>query len=225
VPARSPAPASPYADDAALAAALRAGDEAAFAWLLDRYDGALRRLARSYVSTTAVADEVVGETWLAVVKGIDRFEGRSSVSTWLYRILANIARTRGVREQRTIPFSSAAGAMEDGAGPAVDPDRFVARAVEGGAPPGTWARPPSPWDDEPEARLEARETLDAVRAAIDALPPAQREVITLRDVEGWTSEEVRNALGLSETNQRVLLHRARSKVRRALEEHFDRVGA
>src|SRR4249919_396212 len=101
---------SPFADDAALAAALRAGDEAAFGWLLDRYDGALRRLARTYVSTAAVADEVVGETWLAVVKGIDRFEGRSSVSTWIYRILANIARTRGVREQRSIPFSSAAGA-------------------------------------------------------------------------------------------------------------------
>ena len=222
---RPPLPESPYADDAALAAALRAREEPAFVYLLDRYDGALRRLARTYVSTASVADEVVAETWLAVVKGIDGFEGRSSVSTWLYRILANIARTRGVREHRTIPFSSAAGALDDGDGPAVDPDRFVALGVRGGAPAGSWARPPSPWDEEPEARLEARETLDAVQAAIDTLPASQREVITLRDVEGWTAEEVRNALDLSETNQRVLLHRARSKVRRALEEHFDKVGA
>jgi len=214
-------PDAPFADDAALAAALRAGDEAAFGWLLDRYDGALRRLARTYVSTAAVADEVVGETWLAVVKGIDRFEGRSSVSTWIYRILANIARSRGVREQRSIPFSSAAGAMTEGDGPAVDPDRFV--GAGGSGPVGSWAAPPTPWDDEPEARLTARETLGAVQAAIELLPPAQREVITLRDIEGWSATEVCNALELSETNQRVLLHRARSKVRRALEEHFDKV--
>ena len=219
VSVRSRLPDSPYADDAALAAALRNGDEAAFAWLVDRYDGALRRLARTYVSTPAVADEVVGETWLAVVKGIDRFEGRSSVSTWLYRILANIARTRGVREQRSIPFSSAAGALEDGDGPAVDPDRFQRR----GRGAGGWAAPPIPWDEVPEERYAAQETLALIEAAIEQLPPAQREVITLRDIEGWTSEEVRNALDLSETNQRVLLHRARSKVRRALEEHVEKV--
>ena len=212
---------SPYADDAALVAALRAGDEAAFLWLLDRYDGSLRRLARTYVSTADSADEVVQDTWLAVVKGIEGFEGRSSLSTWIYRILANVARTRGVREHRSVPFSSAPGALDDGDGPAVDPDRFVSQAATRGAPVGAWARPPQPWDDEPEARLESRATLDAVQAAIDALPPAQREVITLRDVEGWTSVEVCNALGLSETNQRVLLHRARSKVRRAVEAYFD----
>jgi RNA polymerase sigma-70 factor (ECF subfamily) len=216
---RSRLPDPPYADDRALAAALRDGDEAAFGWLVDRYDGSLRRLARTYVSTPAVADEVVQETWLAVVKGIGTFEGRSSVSTWMYRILANIARTRGVREQRSIPFSSAAGAMDEGAGPAVDHDRF--RTLLGR---GHWSAPPVPWDEVPEERAGARETLALVEVAIERLPPAQQEVITLRDIEGWTSEEVCNALDLTETNQRVLLHRARSKVRRALEEHTERAG-
>lgn len=211
---------SPYADDAALAAALRAGDEMAFTWLIDRYDASLRRLALTYVSTPSVADEVVQETWLAVVKGIDGFEGRSSVSTWIYRILANIARSRGVREQRVIPFSSAAGAMEEGDGPAVDADRFVAR----GATAGAWSAPPTPWDDQPDQRLTARETLRVVEDAISMLPPSQQEVITLRDVEGWGSDEVCNALGITETNQRVLLHRARAKVRRALERHFEEAG-
>jgi RNA polymerase sigma-70 factor (ECF subfamily) len=209
---------SPYPDDAALAAALRAGDDEAFVWLVDRYDASLRRLARTYVSTDAVADEVVGETWLAVVKGIDGFEGRSSVSTWLYRILANVARSRGVREQRTIPFSSAAGAMEED-GPAVAPERFQ----RSGPGAGMWSAPPTPWDDEPEERLTALETLSVIEAAIDTLPPAQREVITMRDVDGWSADEVCNALGVTETNQRVLLHRARAKVRRALEQHFAKV--
>jgi RNA polymerase sigma-70 factor (ECF subfamily) len=212
-----PPASNPFGDDRALVAALRNGDEDAFGWLIDRYDGALRRLARGYVATPAVADEVVQETWLAVVKGIDRFEERAAVSTWIYRILANIARTRGVREHRTIPFSSAAGALDEGAGPAVEPERF---GVPGTAGYGPWAAPPTPWDDEPEARLESLETLDVVRSAVEALPPAQREVITLRDLEGWTSTEVRNALDLSETNQRVLLHRARAKVRRSVEAYF-----
>jgi RNA polymerase sigma-70 factor (ECF subfamily) len=212
-------PAGPsFGDEGALVAALRRGDEDAFGWLIDRYDGALRRLARTYVATPAVADEVVQETWLAVVKGINGFEQRAAVSTWLYRILANIARTRGAREHRTIPFSSAAGALDDGAGPAVDPDRF---GSPGEAGYGHWTAPPTPWDDQPEERLTAGETLAVVRDAVDALPPAQREVMTLRDLEGWTSAEVRNALDLSETNQRVLLHRARAKVRRALEAHFE----
>jgi RNA polymerase sigma-70 factor (ECF subfamily) len=179
----------------------------------------LRRLARNYVATAAVADDVVQETWLAVVKGIDGFEERSAVSTWLYRILANIARTRGVREHRSIPFSSAAGALDEGAGPAVDPERFGTPGAPGY---GGWVAPPTPWDDEPETRLESSEVFDVVRAAVDELPPAQREVITLRDLEGWTSTEVRNALDLSETNQRVLLHRARAKVRRAVEAYFER---
>jgi RNA polymerase sigma-70 factor (ECF subfamily) len=212
----------PYADDEALVAALRRGDEAAFGWLVDRYDGSLRRLARTYVPTPAIADEVVQDTWLAVVKGIDGFEGRAALSTWMYRILANLARTRGVREHRTIPFSSAPGALDDGAGPAVDPDRFGVRGDPGY---GRWSAPPTPWDDEPEARLQSAETLGVVQAAVEALPAGQREVITLRDIEGWTSTEVRNALDLSETNQRVLLHRARAKVRRALEAHFEEAGS
>ena len=212
-----PASSSPYGDDRVLVPALRNGDEAAFSWLIARYDGSLRRLARTYVATPAVADEVVQETWLAVLKGIDRFEERAAVSTWLYRILANIARTRGVREHRTIPFSSAAGALDEGAGPAVEPERF---GVPGTPGYGQWAAPLTPWDDEPEARLESLETLDVVRSAVEALPPAQREVITLRDLEGWSSTEVRNALDLSETNQRVQLHRARAKVRRSVEAYF-----
>jgi RNA polymerase sigma-70 factor (ECF subfamily) len=212
----------PYVDDGVLVEALRRGDEAAFGWLVDRYDGSLRRLARGYVATSAVADEVVQDTWLAVVKGIGGFEGRAALSTWLYRILANIARTRGVREHRTIPFSSAAGALDEGAGAVVDPDRF---GVQGDPGYGHWSSPPTPWDDEPEARLQSHETMQVLQAAIDALPPAQREVITLRDVEGWSSTEVRNALDLSETNQRVLLHRARAKVRRVLEAHFEEAGS
>jgi RNA polymerase sigma-70 factor (ECF subfamily) len=207
-----------YENDTILVDALRRGDDAAFAWLLDHYDGPLRRLARTYVPSAAVADEVVQETWLGVIRGIDRFEQRSSVKTWLYRILMNVARTRGVRESRSVPFSSAAGALEEGVEPPVSAERFQG---PGERHPGHWAAPPTPWDEEPEERLLSRETLAAVAEAVAQLPPAQREVITLRDLDGWTSAEVCNALSLSETNQRVLLHRARSKVRRALEEHFE----
>lgn len=213
-----PAALADYEDEGALVEALRQGDEAAFAWLLDRYDGSLRRLARTYVPSSAVADEVVQETWLGVIRGIDRFEQRSSVKTWLYRILMNVARTRGVRENRSIPFSSAAGALEAGDEPVVPAERFQGIDARH---PGHWASPPTPWDEEPEERLLSNETLAAVSAAIGRLPDAQREVITMRDLDGWSSAEVCNALELSETNQRVLLHRARSKVRRALEEHFE----
>lgn len=207
-----------FTDDGMLVGALRQGDDSAFAWLLDRYDGSLRRLARNYVATPEVADEVVQETWLAVIQGIDRFEQRSTVKTWLFRILMNVARSRGVREHRSIPFASVAGALDEGADPAVDPERFQ---PPGARHPGHWAAPPTPWDEEPEERLLSQETLAVVAAAIEKLPPAQREVITLRDLEGWTSVEVCNALDLSETNQRVLLHRARSRVRQALESHFE----
>lgn len=207
-----------YEDDTILVDALRRGDDGAFAWLLDRYDGPLRRLARTHVPSTAVADEVVQETWLGVIRGIDGFEQRSSVKTWLYRILMNVARTRGVRESRSIPFSSVVGALEEGDEPAVPAERFQGT---GDRHPGHWASPPTPWDEEPEERLLSQETMVAVAAAVEQLAPAQREVISLRDLDGWTSAEVCNALSLSETNQRVLLHRARSKVRRALEEHFE----
>lgn len=207
-----------YSDDTVLVPALRDGDEAAFVWLLDRYDQSLRRLAMNYVQTRAIADEVVQDTWMGVINGIDRFEGRSSLKTWVFRILMNVARARGVREHRSVPFTGAGGALEDGAEPALDPDRF--RPV-GMAYTGHWVSYPAAWEHEPEDRLEARETVDVVRDAIRHLPPAQQEVMTLRDVEGWTSSKICDALNITETNQRVLLHRARSKVRTALEQYFE----
>ena len=206
-------------EDDDLVARLRAGDEDAFAELLDRYDAPLRRLARTYVATDAAADEVVQDTWLGVLRGIDRFEQRSSLKTWIFRILMNIARTRGVRESRSIPFSSAASALDDGAEPTFAADRF--RPPNGPDWPGHWASFPLDWEHQPESRLLASETMTRVAGAIAALPPAQREVLTLRDVDGWSSSEVCNALGLSETNQRVLLHRGRAKVRSALELYFE----
>ena len=212
-------PAADFSNDRVLVVALRDGDEEAFSWLLERYHAPLHRTARLYVATDAQADEVVQETWVAVLRGIDRFEQRSSLKTWLYRILMNIARTRGVKEARTIPFSSAVGAMDDGAEPTFDPDRF--RPPEDPEWPGHWASFPNDWEHQPESRLLASETLHLVGTVIETLPPAQREVLTLRDVEGWTSVEVCNALELTETNQRVLLHRGRAKVRRALESYFE----
>jgi RNA polymerase sigma-70 factor, ECF subfamily len=200
--------------EAQLLEALRAGDEAAFTQLVREYQPSLVRVARIYVPTQAAAEEVAAETWLAVLNGLDRFEGRSSLKTWIFRILTNIAKTRGQREGRTLPFS----ALENpGRVPeaALDADRFL--DPEHPRWPGHWAVRPEPW---PEDALVAAETQAVVAEAIEALPPAQRAVISLRDVEGWSSEEVRNALELSETNQRVLLHRARSKVRRALESYL-----
>jgi RNA polymerase sigma-70 factor (ECF subfamily) len=204
------------AEDARLVAALRTGDERAFAVLVDRYHASLVRLASVYVRDHAVAEEVAQETWLGVVQGIDRFEGRSSLKTWIFRILTNTAKTRGERERRTVPFAALASFDEDE--PSVEPERFL----DASHPvwPGHWASPPESWDDIPEQRLASAETLAHIRAAIDALPPLQAQVISLRDVEGWSSEEVCELLGLSEVNQRVLLHRARSKVRRELEDYL-----
>lgn len=207
---------SNFGDDDVLVAALRRGDEPAFTWLLDRYSAPLARVARSYVSTSAAADEVVQETWLAVITGIDRFEQRASLKTWLYRIVTNVARSRGVKDQRTVPFASFQSEV-DTAEPAVDPDRFQSMRDRA---PGHWAAPPLAWDEEPEGRLLSSETLAVVNTAIDALPVGQQTVIRLRDIEGWSSADVCNALDVSENNQRVLLHRARSKVRGALEVHF-----
>lgn len=203
-------------DEAATVAALRQGDERVFVALVETYGPAMLRVARMYVSTRAVAEEVVQDAWLGVFSGIDRFEGRSSLKTWLFRILTNTAKTRGERESRTIPFSSVGGVDEDG-GPSVDPDRFL--RSEGAI--GHWASPPRRFSSLPEERLVGAETIGVVAAAIAELPETQRTVITLRDVEGWTSEEVRNILDLSETNQRVILHRARAKVRRELEAYID----
>jgi RNA polymerase sigma-70 factor (ECF subfamily) len=200
--------------EAALLERLRAGDEAAFMELVDRYQASLIRVALMYVPTRAVAEDVVQETWLGVVRGIERFEGRSSFKTWLYRILVNRARTRGRQEARSVPFSSLAGEGEE---PAVEPERF---AADGGwdVPDG---RQPHDWGSGPLGQLLAGEARDLILGAISELPPAQRQVVTLRDVEGWSAAEACNALDLTETNQRVLLHRGRSKVRRALERYFD----
>jgi len=208
-----------FTDDHVLVPALRQGDEAAFEWLLDRYSAPLCRLARSYVSNAAAADEVVQETWLAVITGIDRFEQRSSLKTWVYRVLVNIARSKGVKEHRSVPFASLGDEL-DGDERSVDPERFRGHHDRW---PGHWAAPLAAWDEEPEDHLLGRETLAVVANAISALPANQQTVITLRDVEGWNSVEVCNALEISETNQRVLLHRARSRVRRALEVHFEKV--
>jgi RNA polymerase sigma-70 factor (ECF subfamily) len=198
-----------------LVARLRAGDEAAFMALVDQLQPSMLRVARMYVSTTAVAEEVVQETWLGVLKGIGSFQGRSSLRTWIFRILANIAKTRGQREGRSVPFAALAG--DDLDAPAVDPDRFD---TPEGSSRGRWSTMPDDWTGIPEDRLLGRETLEVVGQAIERLPPMQAEVIRLRDALGWTSEEVRNALDLSETNQRVLLHRARAKVRSALEQYL-----
>jgi RNA polymerase sigma-70 factor, ECF subfamily len=201
---------TPVQDETALVAALRDGDEAAFRQLVEMYHAMLVRVARMYVSTQAAAEDVAAETWLAVLEGIDRFEGRSSLKTWIFRILTNRAKTRGIREGRSLPFSS----LEPDE-PAVDADRF-----HGGDHrwPGHWAAPPAGF---PEERLLAAETRDLIEQTIAALPPTQRAVISLRDVEGWSAEEVCNALTLTETNQRVLLHRARSAVRAALEQYLE----
>jgi RNA polymerase sigma-70 factor (ECF subfamily) len=200
------------ADERALVQALRRGDEAAFEELVRMYHASLLRVARLYVSSPSVAEEVVQETWVGVLNGIGRFEGRSSLKTWIFRILTNTAKTRGIREGRSVPFSSLQD--EELSGPTVDPERFF--PPDHSVAPGAWATPPVPL---PEQVLLADETLRVVGTAIEALPPAQRAVITLHDVEGWSADEIRNALELTETNRRVLLHRARAKVRRAVEEY------
>ena len=214
----SDAPAQVTDPDAALLDRLRSGDEEAFAELVDRYSSSMLRVARMYVPSQAVAEEVVQETWLGVLTGLERFEGRASLKTWLFRILVNRARTRGERERRTVPFASLAGREADGDEPAVDADRFL--PADHDRWPSHWATPPERWDESPERSLQSAETLQVVDEAIQKLPPMQRLVITMRDLEGWDSEDVRNALDISETNQRVLLHRARSKVRGALEAYF-----
>jgi RNA polymerase sigma-70 factor (ECF subfamily) len=202
-------------DEAALLKRLRDGDEAAFATLVDTYYGMMLSVARSYVKTRAVAEEVLQDAWLAVLKGLDRFEGRSSLKTWIISIVINIAKTRGAREARTVPFASMAREGEEAA---VDPSRF--RGASDGFPGHWWAYPAN-WSERPEEVILGRETLQVVTEAIEQLPGAQRVVITMRDVAGCSSEEVCETLALSEGNQRVLLHRARSRVRAAVERHLD----
>jgi RNA polymerase sigma-70 factor (ECF subfamily) len=203
-------------DDRAVVARLRLRDEAAFCELVDTLSPALLRAAMAYVPSRAVAEEVVQDTWMAVMRGIDGFEGRSSLKTWIFRILTNLAMKGGGRERRSIPFSSLVAA-DDCGGPSVDPGRFLGPDHE--RYPGHWALAPAPWPT-PEQGLLAGETRRVVVRAIEALPQAQRVVIALRDIGGWTSDEVCEALDISPGNQRVLLHRARTSVRAAVESHF-----
>jgi RNA polymerase sigma-70 factor (ECF subfamily) len=201
--------------DLALVERLRAGDEAAYMALVDDLGPSMRRIARMYVKTDAVADEVVQDAWLGVLQGLHRFEGRASLRTWILRILVNIAKQRGGREGRSVPFAALAG--DDLDQPSWDPSAFLGPGEEWA---GHWSTLPFDWRGAPADRAEARELLAVIGRAIDGLPPMQAEVIRLRDVAGWTSEEVRNALDLTDTNQRVLLHRARATVRAAIEAYM-----
>lgn len=192
-----------------LVASLRAGDEQAFAALVERYHGTMVRVAATYVPSRAVAEEVAQEAWLGVLAGIGSFEERSSLRTWIFRILINIARTKGRKESRSMPFSALERDEDDG-----DAARFL--PLDDPDYPGHWVRPPA----MPESSVLGGEALGVIREAIEGLQPTQRTVIVLRDEQGWSSKEVCNVLDISETNQRVLLHRARAKVRRALEPYF-----
>jgi len=187
--------------DAEVLRRLRAGDEQAFVALVERYNGSMFRLALSFVPSRAVAEEVVQDTWLAVLRGLASFEGRSSLRTWMFTILVNRARSTGVREQRSIPVADA--------GPVVDASRF--------GPNGAWSTPPEHWIEEAEDRIEAGKLADLLKSAVRGLPARQREVVLLRDVEGLSGAEVCSVLAISEANQRVLLHRGRGKLRQALE--------
>lgn len=189
-------------DDAELVARLRDGDEGAFVILVERYHMPLLRLASTFVPNRAVAEEVVQDTWLGVVRGIDRFEGRSSLKTWLFRILVNRARSTGVRERRQIP---------------VEPDRAPAVPGRRFDPDGEWADPPVPWSDDVEERIVARQMVERISAHLAELPEAQRQVVVLRDFECLPAPEVCSLLGISDANQRVLLHRGRSRIRGLLE--------
>ncbi len=197
---------------------LRSGDEAAFTALVDRHHNSLLRLALAHVSDHSVAEEVVQETWIGVLEGLDRFEGRSSLKTWIFRILTNKAKTRGVRESRHVSFSPLDGVVDGSDEPAVDPSRFRTT----GHWAGYWTTYPQPWDENTPERLAlSKEGVTFLEHAIEALPPKLRQVLVMRDVEGLSSEEACNVLGISETNQRVLLHRARSRVRRSLEKYIE----
>jgi RNA polymerase sigma-70 factor (ECF subfamily) len=201
-------------DDVAIASQLAAGDESTFASLIDRHHASMVRLARGFVRSEAVAEEVAQEAWLAVIDGVARFEGRSSLKTWIFRILVRTASARAEKEGRSIPFSALE--REDEEAPSVPADRFR----DEGRWAGHWASPPQPWESVPEAQLLSAETRRTVERAIDELPPAQKQVITLRDVEGWEPEEVCALLDISEANHRVLLHRARARVRLAVARHL-----
>jgi RNA polymerase sigma-70 factor, ECF subfamily len=200
--------------DVELVESLRCGDEQAFLRLVDRYQASMLRLSMTLVRSHAIAEEVVQEAWLGIIRGIDRFEGRASLKTWIFRIVTNIAIKKAQRERRTIPFSS----LDAGAGQSVDPARFRTPADRYA---GHWALQPRDWSAIPEDQLLSRETLARVASAIEALSPSQRAVVTLHDVEGLSSAEVCSMLSITAANQRVLLHRARSRVRAALERYLE----
>jgi RNA polymerase sigma-70 factor, ECF subfamily len=206
----------PPNSETALVAALRSGDENAFIAVVDAHGAAMHRVALTFVRSNAVADEVVQEAWLGALRGLDRFEGRSTLRTWLLRIVANIARTHAVREARTLPLSSLELAHEEDH-PALPTERFQGPDARH---PGRWVSFPQSWPTEPESALLSAETRHLIAETIASLPDGQRVVITLRDVEGWNSAEVCSVLDVSENYQRVLLHRARSKVRAALEDYL-----
>jgi RNA polymerase sigma-70 factor (ECF subfamily) len=193
--------------------ALRAGDEGAFLALVSRYHAAMVRVATAHVRSRAVAEEVTQDAWMGVLNGLHLFEGRCSLKTWIFRILVNCAKARGVREVRSVPLSSLSSSDEEGEGPAVPAERFRAEGLW----VGHWAQPPTEWTDD---QLGSAELLAIVREGIAALPPSQAQVMTLRDIEGWDSAEVCELMGISEANQRVLLHRARAKVRAYAEQRL-----
>lgn len=199
--------------DAQLVADLLEGDEKTFTAFVCREHASMVRYARLFVSTSATAEEVAQEAWKCILEGLHRFRGRSSLRCWMYNVLANCARSRGVRERRSVPLSALVEEDEDGAVPA---DRFF---DEASACAGQWMHPPAPWADDLRERTE---TLAVVRETIEQLPGLRRQVIALRDVDGFSSEETCALLGISEANQRVLLHRARSRVRQDLERYFAR---
>ncbi len=209
---RAPQAEARASGDLRLLGRLRGGEENAFDEIVGRYGAALLRVALVYTPSQAVAEEVVQETWLGVVRGLDRFEGRSSLATWLFRIVANRAKTRGQQEPRSVSFAALAADEIHRGEVAVDADRFTTK--------GVWSSPPARWDENQEKSLASRETVAVIEAAIAALPDTQRLVITIRDVGGWPADGVCDALGISEADHRVLLHRARSQVRRALEDYF-----
>jgi RNA polymerase sigma-70 factor (ECF subfamily) len=203
-------------DEASLVNSLRSGDESAFVWLVEQYHTSLVRLARMFVQDEPTAEELVQETWLAVLRGLEKFERRSSLKTWIFTILTNKAKTRGQREKRTLSFSDLDDSASDS--PTVDPDRF--RPASEGIWEGHWWNGPTPWREVPEDSMLYSESMKIILRSIDTLPETQRAVITLRDIHELSSDEVCNVLNISETNQRVLLHRARARVRQALENYL-----
>jgi len=207
--------ASAAPSDEKVVAGLRAGDERTFRDLFACNYPVMKRVARGYVDSEAGAEEVVQETWMAIMTGIDRFEGRSALSTWMFSILTHQAKSHSAHERRALPFSSIAPRDVEEA--IVDPDRFQ---KDDEAWPGHWATPPRPWQ-KPDRRLLSLEARELLKKALPELPERQRLIVALRDVEGLSAEEVCDLLGLSQENQRVLLHRGRSRLRAALEGYFD----